>query len=95
MSMPLDVRHSPISRFLDSAIRQAESLADGVRAMIAEIHARRAARQTADELAHLDPAILADIGIDPVAASQGWASIVEASPHCMAMRELGRKTPRD
>jgi uncharacterized protein YjiS (DUF1127 family) len=94
MSMPLDVRQTAISRFLDSAVRQAEGLVDGVRTMIAEARARRAARRTTDELAQLDPAILADIGIDPATLSQGWTAVETASPHCVAMRELGRKAPR-
>jgi hypothetical protein len=94
MSMPLDTRHTIISRFFDQALHPLAILADGLRMMFAEARARRAARQATDELAHLDPAILADIGIETAAQKPGWMSIETACPHCLAIRELGRNSSR-
>jgi hypothetical protein len=86
---------SAVSRLLFGTARAIEALANSLEASFAAARERQAIQQAAEELRHLDPAILDDIGISLMPASPDWKSIALASPHVMAAQApQQRKLPR-
>lgn len=69
MPIPLGLSRAAASRLLQGAVHPFEPLANELRHMVLASRARRAQRQAAEEALHLNPAILADIGIEPVLAA--------------------------
>ena len=77
LSLPRDAVSSPATTALGSI----RSLVRRLHAAAAAAHARQAARREAEAIAHLDPAILADIGLPA-------ALLAPANPYAMAVRAL-------
>jgi hypothetical protein len=69
MPTSLSLPRGAVWRLLQGAMHRLEPLAHEVRNLILARRARRAQRQAAEEFQHLNAAILADIGIEPVLAA--------------------------
>ena len=81
MSLSLSLRRGAASSPATAAPGSIGSLVRRLQAAAAAAHARGAARREAEAIAHLDPAILADIGLPA-------ALLAPDNPYTMAVRAL-------
>jgi hypothetical protein len=85
MSVSRSLPQSAIATSIDRVARQFEQF---VRNIAASATARRRAQREAEELKHLDPAILADIGLPASVMSPDVYSIGAIHPRVTAMPAL-------